>query len=112
MAGYGWVPTHDQLRPRGLPAPRGPLSAWLTDRLVGPPRPLGAAPTPADDPVHGEDSALSLYLLYELHYRGFRGVDDGWEWEPSLLSVRADLERGFLGRLQELVGPVPAPPTW
>ena len=38
---------------------------------------------------------LALYLAYELHYRGFAGVDEGWEWEPSLVRERARLERAF-----------------
>jgi len=66
------------------------------------------APGCDGDPVHGEDAALSLYLLYELHYRGFDAVDEDWEWEPSLLSVRQQLERDFLERVTALVGPVPA----
>lgn len=106
-AEYGWTPSLEQLRPQALPAPRGPLTAWLVEHLSGPPRALTGAPTPTDDPVHGEDSALALYLLYELHYRGFADVDEDWEWEPSLLVVRARLERAFLDRLHELVGPLP-----
>jgi hypothetical protein len=65
-------------------------------------------PAATDDPVTGDDSALALYLLYELHYRGLRGVDDGWEWQPELLAARADLERDFLARLRDAV---PMPPT-
>src|SRR5439155_3217504 len=41
------------------------------------------------------------YVLYELHYRSFDGVHDGWEWEPSLLRVRAELERRFKAALRE-----------
>jgi hypothetical protein len=26
--------------------------------------------------------------MYELHYRGFDGVDDDWEWDPELLGLR------------------------
>jgi len=107
MAEYGWTPTLEQLRPQGLPPARGPLSGWLVDRLAGPPGDVGRPPAYDGDPVHGEDAALALYVLYELHYRGFSGVDDAWEWEPSLLAVRAGLEADFLARLHELVGPVP-----
>jgi hypothetical protein len=107
MAEYGWTPALEHLRPRGLPRARGPLSAWLVDRLSGAPGDVGSAPEPDGDPVHGEDAALALYVLYELHYRGFAGVDDAWEWQPSLLAVRAGLEDRFLARLRELVGPVP-----
>src|SRR5690348_13498901 len=102
---YGWTPSLEQLRPRGLPSPRGPLSAWLVDRLSGPPRAVLDPPSAEGDPVHGEDAALALYVLYELHYRGFDGVDEDWEWEPSLLALRARLESAFINRVRELVGP-------
>jgi hypothetical protein len=55
------------------------------------------------DPITGEDAALALYVMYELHYRSFAGVDDGWEWEPTLLAQRARLEAAFERRLVELV---------
>jgi hypothetical protein len=48
-----------------------------------------------DDPLADEDLQLSLYLCYELHYRGLPGVDERWEWNPSLLCVRATLEQQF-----------------
>jgi hypothetical protein len=89
-----------------LPEPRGVASAALLAALAGPPRPLGAPPAPAD----GEDLQLALYCCYELHYRGFDGVDERWEWEPSLLAFRAALERRFERELLELAGPAgPAP---
>jgi hypothetical protein len=87
-----------------LPQPRGPLSELLLGRLTDPPGPLGAVPAAADDPLSGEDLHLALYVLYELHYRGFDGVDEDWEWEPSLLALRGRLERAFEGRLREEVG--------
>nr|MDQ3935692.1 iron-containing redox enzyme family protein [Actinomycetota bacterium] len=54
------------------------------------------------------DLNLALYSLYELHYRGFEGVDEAWEWEPSLLALRAELERRFESGLFGAVGE-PAP---
>jgi hypothetical protein len=60
---------------------------------------------PRDHPICGEDSSLALYLCYELHYRGFGGVDDRWEWEPSLLAVRRSLEGAFIDALFDEVGP-------
>jgi hypothetical protein len=45
------------------------------------------------DPLRHEDFQLALWVLYELHYRGFDGVDDRWEWDPDVLRVRAELER-------------------
>jgi hypothetical protein len=93
-----------------LPAPRGPLSEYLCARLRAEPHDLVGAPTASDDPLVGEDAALSLYLLYELHYRSFAGVDERWEWHPSLLAVRATLEAAFERRLLELVDRSPTPP--
>ena len=99
-----------QQRRRGirpaLPAPRGPLTAALFAALL---RPAGAplhvdvAPT---DLITGEDDVLALYCLYELHYRGFEGVDESWEWDPALLAVRRSLEAMFEAQIRELAGPV------
>jgi hypothetical protein len=58
--------------------------------------------------VAGDDTALALYLCYEQHYRGWAGVDDGWEWEPTLLRERRRLEAELEGGLTRLVGPTPA----
>lgn len=78
-----------------LPAPRGPLTALLLDRLAAPVHALPEAPPPAGD----EDLHLALYLCYELHYRGLDGVDAAWEWEPTLLAIRRDLEARFEAEL-------------
>lgn len=53
---------------------------------------------------YGIDLQLTLYICYELHYRGFAGADPGWEWNPGLLHLRARLEESFLGALQAEVG--------
>ena len=78
-----------------LPVPRGPLTEWLVERLTAPPSALIAAPDADGD----EDLQLALYLCYELHYRGLPGVDDRWEWQPSLLEVRRRLEERFEAEL-------------
>src|SRR6185437_6956604 len=62
-----------------------------------------AVPAPAD-PFADEDLHLSLYLCYELHYRGLPGADERWEWEPSLLSLRARLEERFEHGLHAIAG--------
>ena len=51
-----------------------------------------------------EDLQLALYCLYELHYRGLPGVDERWEWNPSLLAFRSGLERQFEAKLAALAG--------
>ncbi|HEY3833314.1 MAG TPA: iron-containing redox enzyme family protein [Acidimicrobiia bacterium] len=69
----------------------------------------------ADDPLFGDDTPLALYMLYELHYRGFDGVDDDWEWDVDLHRLRTRLQRAFLARTQDVVeqrfgrAPVAAP---
>ncbi|QIJ66163.1 iron-containing redox enzyme family protein [Streptomyces sp. JB150] len=82
-----------------LPPPRGPLSAAVEDclRAAGPPP--GPEEAAAADP-YGDDLQLALYLCYELHYRGFAGVDPEREWDPELLRARAALERRFLAALR------------
>ncbi|GAA2724576.1 iron-containing redox enzyme family protein [Actinocorallia aurantiaca] len=87
-----------------LPRPRGPLSALVVHALQGPPRPEALPSGPADgldgaEPF-GEDVQLALHVCYELHYRGFAGVDSAWEWEPDLLRLRRDLEEAFLRALK------------
>jgi Iron-containing redox enzyme len=90
-----------------LPPPRGPLSEELIELLQEPARPsasLGDLFAAASaDLVLGEDFQLSLYLLYELHYRGFSGVDEHWEWQPQMLGLRAMLEADFELALRERV---------
>lgn len=69
---------------------------------------VGDLPVPwgtSEGALFDDDLQLSLYILYELHYRGFAGVDDEWEWQPHTLSLRAKLERHFLADLYRRVGP-------
>ncbi|MGC4791660.1 iron-containing redox enzyme family protein [Micromonospora sp. DT178] len=97
--------------PAPLPQPRGPVSAALLDVLRRAPHDLpaglGDGLDPAD-PLTDEDLQLTLFCCYELHYRGWRGVDEGWEWQPSLLALRAYAERHFEAAVRALVGPLPA----
>ena len=86
-----------------LPSPRGPLTEYLFSALSTPRFGLPDPPVPIDDPLSGDDFHLALYACYELHYQGFEGVDSGWEWEPSLLSLRRRLEIAFEGALREAV---------
>jgi hypothetical protein len=79
-----------------LPDSRGPLSALLLAELGHEAHAIAprAHGVPAD-PVADDDLQLALYLCYELHYRGLPGVDDAWEWEPSLIALRGGLEAEF-----------------
>jgi hypothetical protein len=87
-----------------LPAPCGPLSATVVEALRRAPdsRPLdiGADVDDIGDPLSSRDLQLALATCYELHYRGFDDVDDGWEWDPGLLAARAELEGRFLDALR------------
>ncbi len=95
-----------------LPAARGPVSRALLAALPGPPGSLGAVAVP--EPVDGlcdEDLHLALYCCYELHYRGWDGVDERWEWDPGLLTLRAALEARFEAALVAALGPVDGAPV-
>jgi hypothetical protein len=84
-----------------LPSPRGPLSGHVLGALARPPGAgLPPAPRLGDDPLTGDDLHLALYCCYELHYRGFDGVDPDWEWDPGLLGFRAVLEQAFEAALR------------
>jgi hypothetical protein len=93
----------DQRIGRVLPTPRGPYTRALFEHLRRETHEIPDGAPPLDDALIGEDSALALYVLYELHYRSFAGLDDSWEWDPSLLRVRAQLERRFLRALFDKV---------
>ena len=89
-----------------LPRPRGPMTRALVAALRGEPGTSGESLSRlalADDPLFGEDAPLALYVLYELSYRGFEGVDDAWEWDPDALGLRGRLERALLARLRSVV---------
>ena len=98
-----------------LPRPRGPLSRTVIDHLRQD-LPVGSAElddvgpllAAVGDPCTDEDLHLALATCYELHYRGFDEVSDGWEWDLGLLAWRAELEDAFES---ELIKVVPRPVT-
>lgn len=103
-----------------LPTARGPVSEALTGALLRSPHdvppeltdllaPVAAAGNP-DDVLHDDDLQLTLFICYELHYRGWDGVDEAWEWQPSLLRLRARAEEVFEAALRLLAGTEPAVP--
>ena len=57
-----------------------------------------------DSDPYGLDLQLARYMCYELHYRGFAGVDPDWEWDPGLLHLRGQMERAFLAGVRRDVG--------
>jgi hypothetical protein len=102
------VVTH--LEPAPPPA-GGPLSAAILDHLTcRPPRRFYTpveAPVGDSDPL-GRDFHLALYVCYELHYRGFLGVDPRWEWDPGVLQLRNRLEEAFLSAVRNQIDGVDA----
>jgi hypothetical protein len=86
-----------------LPCPRGPISHAVLKAIA---RPTGVLRLPrvrTDDPLTDEDFQLALYCCYELHYQGFAGVSDEWEWNPALLQLRSELEGRFESGLREAI---------
>ncbi|ALC25187.1 iron-containing redox enzyme family protein [Streptomyces pristinaespiralis] len=85
-----------------LPGARGDVSQGVLNALRDPAGARLPHPGSAEsaDPL-GDDLQLALYVCYELHYRGFSGVDPAWEWDPDLLALRAAMERRFLRAVRD-----------
>jgi hypothetical protein len=88
-----------------LPTARGPLTAALIPALREESAVLPAASevSAAQDPLANDDLQLALWICYELHYRGFDDVADGWEWQPALIALRAAMEGRVLESLRREV---------
>jgi hypothetical protein len=97
-----------------LPTARGPMSAQVLDDLAGGPSGTlsGLRPDPTSDVFSDSDLQITLWTLYELHYRGFDDVPGDREWDPDLIALRGRLERVFEDALRsatrEVVGRAPA----
>jgi hypothetical protein len=89
-----------------LPPARGPLSGAVAAALhgAGPVPVWGDAAGRRDELTHDEDVQLTLWVCYELHYRGFTDVDPDWDTDPELLALRTSLERPWLAELRRLAG--------
>ncbi len=83
-----------------LPSARGPVSATVISALSHDPHDV-TFPVCED----AEDMHLTLFILYELSFRGWDGVSDEWEWHPDLVRLRGTLEQRFLADLRALAGP-------
>ena len=74
-----------------LPQPRGSLSETVFDQLRRfPDRPVDLPGS--IDPDSRDDAAITLWVLHELHHRGFEDVDPAMEWHPALAAVRHRLD--------------------
>ncbi|MEU6134596.1 iron-containing redox enzyme family protein [Nocardioides sp. NPDC047086] len=79
-----------------LPKSRGTLSAAVFTALQS-----GATADLEPTPESAEDAQITLWALYELHYRGFDEVDPDLEWDADLLRLRRGLERSFEAELRQ-----------
>ncbi len=103
-----------------IPAPRGRVSATLVDMLRSGRRTAAGyeslqlqvdeALADTVDLLRDEDLQLALFCLYELHYSGLDGIEDGAEWDPELIRVRTRLETAFEAVLRRTV-PLPELPA-
>lgn len=95
--------TRDSVSPP-VPTARGPLTEALFAALVAG-RADGATSLSALErrPCEKDDLHLALHACYELHYRGFAGVEPEWEWNPELIGLRNRLEQYFLDDLRQHV---------
>ncbi|MEV3903097.1 iron-containing redox enzyme family protein [Mycobacterium sp. NPDC050551] len=92
-----------------LPDARGPLSLAVVNLLSerAPRNHLSRVEASVgDSDPYGLDLHLALYTCYELHYRGFAGVDAAWEWNAGLLHLRGQLEHAFLTAVRNDVGEI------
>ncbi|MFG1643970.1 iron-containing redox enzyme family protein [Amycolatopsis sp. NPDC049252] len=94
-----------------LPATRGPVSEEVVRLLRGATPAEDLDHGPAQPAVHDEDLQLSLWICYELGYRGFDDVDPDQDGGLALYALRKDLEKRWLTGLTDLVAPIAADPA-
>ncbi len=95
-----------------LPEARGRLSAGVIDALAGRAvLDVGALTRIVRDLPEStylltdDDLHLALWVMYELHYGGFEGVDPELEWDPDLLRLRREIEAVFEAGLRRRAAP-------
>ena len=94
-----------------LPVAVGGLSEIVVEALldgVGPPS-MGLDTVDGDPLDH--DLQLALYVLNELHFAGWVGVDDDLEWNPAVTALRCKLNDEFERRLRHTLPPSLSSPT-
>jgi len=87
-----------------LPRERGPISRHVIGSLGSSQDEALPVVVEANEVLGDDDAQLALWILYELHYRGFDDVDDHREWDLGLLGLRKTLERLFETELRQTVG--------
>jgi hypothetical protein len=78
-----------------VPEARGPVSLAVLSLLTEQVPQNHLAPVEAslaDSDPYGIDLQLALYVCYELHYRGFAGVDARWEWNQACCTYEPGLK--------------------
>ncbi len=95
-----------------VPFARGPLSTALLAHWTDG-SPLITRIEDGVDVLVDDDFHLALWCCYELHYRGFDGVDAGTEWDLQTLAFRTDLEARFESALrdEQLTANLPEDPS-
>jgi hypothetical protein len=95
-----------------LPPDRGPISHSVAAIAQDASRRMAPDTTRASstDAIFNEDLQLALFILYELHYRGFEDVDPAMEWNLQLLGIRKEIENLFLDQLRSRVTVLPIAP--
>jgi hypothetical protein len=89
-----------------LPLERGPISRHVIESLARPYAEAGSIAVGTTEVLEDHDAQLALWILYELHYRGFDDAPEDREWDLGLLGLRQTLERRFEGELRDAVGPL------
>jgi hypothetical protein len=74
----------------------------VCDLLTGNARQSDVLPLEGCD-LADDDFQLALYMLYELHYRGWSHVPADREWDPAVIELRRQLEARFEQRLHATV---------
>ena len=88
-----------------VPKQRGPVSGWVCAVMRGHNGPVPALA--AGSVINDADVQLALWMIYELHYRGFDDVPDDVEWTLSLIQLRRDIEVRFEAELRAATAPLP-----
>ena len=83
-----------------LPLARGPLSRHVIETLASDVAPAYTVTLGPGDVIGDPDAQLALWVIYELHYRGFDGVPADREWDAGLVSLRRLIEGRFEAELR------------
>jgi len=88
-----------------LPLERGPISRHVIDALGRAHEEIGRVVIGSARVTEDPDAQLALWILYELHYRGFDDVTTDREWDLGLLDLRRTLEQRFEHELRDALRP-------